>query len=149
MTVVARWKALDRQRRILLIRAVLAVSAAALKVRLVPFSRIAAGLGPMQSPRPDAARGTASAAELATARRIGWAIDAAARHLPFESACLARALAAHALCRAHGLAPTLRMGAERDQQGRAETHAWLTAAGVGVTGFPLPPAMVEVGCFTG
>lgn len=149
MTVIARWIALDPARRILLLRAVTALCAASLRVRLFPFARIAAGLGPMQLPQPDAGAVTAAAADQATARRIGWAINAAARHLPFECACLARALAGHALCRAAGLAPTLRMGAERDQQGRAETHAWLTAAGVGVTGFPLPTGMIEVGCFTG
>jgi hypothetical protein len=144
MTLLARWRALDPARRRLLLRALAALCAASLKIRLMPFARIAAGLGTMQPPQPEPG---GEPTEKLRARQIRWAIDAAARRLPFECACLARALAAHAIAREQGLAPVLHMGAERGQQGRAETHAWLTAAGVGVTGYPLPPGMVEIGAF--
>lgn len=143
MTVIARWMRLDRARRILLLRAIAALCVATLEVRLLPFARIATRLGAMQPPQRD------PTGDAACAREIRWAISAAARRLPFECACLARALAAHALCRSCGLAPVLHMGAQAGQQGRAETHAWLTAAGIDVTGYPLPPDMVEVGCFCG
>jgi hypothetical protein len=147
MTVLARWIRLEPARRILLLRAVAALCAALLKVRQLPFARIAAELGPMRPPQADALSEAFAPADMARARDIRWAVDAAARRLPFECACLARALAAHTLCRRGGLAPVLHMGAQAGQQGRAETHAWLTAAGVGVTGYPLPPDMVEIGCF--
>lgn len=147
MNVLVLWWRLGPARRALLLHAAAALCVASLKVRMVPFPRIAASLGPMRPPRESAPGTPAGAADQARARDIRWAIGAAARRLPFECACLARALAAHALARRHGLAPTLHLGAERGQQGRAETHAWLTAAGVGVTGYPLPPGMVEVGCF--
>jgi hypothetical protein len=149
MTALARWLSLDPARRSLLLRAGVALCVAALKVRLVPFPRIAAALGPMQAPRSPQSDAPTSPDEMARAQAIRWAIGAAARRLPFECACLTRALAAHALARKHGLAPTLHMGAETGQRGAAETHAWLTAAGVGVTGFPLPPRVVEIGCFYG
>jgi hypothetical protein len=143
MSLVARWRALGAVRRALLLRALAMLCAASAEVRLRSFARIAARLGPMTPPpQPD------PAGDADRARQIRWAVDAAARRLPFECACLVRALAGRALCRAHGLAPVLHMGAERGQQGQPETHAWLTAAGVGVTGYPLPPGMVEVGCFT-
>lgn len=142
MSLIARWRALGPLRRALLLRALASLCAASVEVRLRPFGRISARLGTMEPPpRPD------HSGDADQARVIRWAVDAAARRLPFECACLARALAARDLCRAHGLAPVLHMGAERGQQGRAETHAWLTAAGVGVTGYPLPPGMVEIGCF--
>lgn len=147
MTVLGRWRSLEPARRRLLKLAVLALCVAALKVRFLPFPRIAAGLGMMQPPRPDGAEVPASPEETARARDIRWAIAAAARRLPFECACLTRALAAHSLALAEGLAPTLHMGAEPGQRGTAETHAWLTVAGVGVTGYPLPPGIVEIGCF--
>jgi hypothetical protein len=151
MTVLARWRALEPSRRILLLRAVGALCSASIKVRLMPFARIAAGIGSMRPPPPpplpDAAGEAAKPADQARARHIRWAVDAAARRLPFECACLARALAAHALAREQGLAPVLHMGAQAGQQGCVETHAWLTAAGVGVTGYPLPPGMVEIGRF--
>jgi hypothetical protein len=147
MTVLARWMRLDPARRILLLRAVAALCTASLKVRWLPFARIAMGLGPMRPPQSDALSEAFTPADMARAEDIRWAVDGAARRLPFECACLARALAAHALCRGFGLAPVLHMGAQAGQQGRAETHAWLTAAGVGVTGYPLPPDMVEIGCF--
>lgn len=145
--MLARWLRLDPARRILLLRAVAALCGASLKVRLLPFARIAAELGPMRPPRPAARSEAFAAADMARAKDVRWAVDAAARRLPFECACLARALAAHALCQGCGLAPVLHMGAQAGQQGQAETHAWLTAAGIGVTGYPLPPDMVEVGCF--
>lgn len=145
MTVLVRWLRLDPGQRLLLLRAVAALCTASLRIRLVPFPKIAASLGTMQPPQSDAAAATAQQAE--RARSIRWAVGAAARRLPFECACLAQALAAHRLACADGLAPTLHMGAQRGQQGRGETHAWLSAAGVGVTGYPLPPDMVEVGCF--
>ena len=147
MTALARWRRLGPARRVLLPRAVAALCAASLKVRLLPFSRIVAGLGSMMPPRPYALSEAFAPTDLKRAKDVRWAVDAAARHLPFECACLARALAAHALCRSCGLAPVLHMGAKAGQQGGAETHAWLTAAGIGVTGYPLPPDMVEVGCF--
>jgi hypothetical protein len=147
MTVLASWMRLDPARRIVLLRAVAALCAASFKVRRLPFARIAAELGPMRPPQPEALSEEFAPAEMARAKDIRWAVDAAARRLPFECACLARALAAHTLCRVGGLAPVLHMGAQAGQQGRAETHAWLTAAGIGVTGYPLPPDMVEVGCF--
>lgn len=147
MTVLARWQSLDPVRRRLLLRALTALCAASLKVRLLPFARIAAGLGTMQPPLPEVEGAAPTADEQTRARHIRWAIDAAARRLPFECACLVRALAAHALAREERLAPVLHMGAERGQQGRAETHAWLSAAGIGVTGYPLPPGMVEIGVF--
>lgn len=147
MTVLARWRSLDPARRRLLLRAVGALCETAIRVRLVPFPRIAALLGPMEAPRPEAATPTAD--ETARAQAIRWAIGAAARRLPFECACLTRALAAHRLAREEGLAPRLHMGAEPGQNGAAETHAWLTVAGIGVTGFPLPPRVVEIGCFYG
>lgn len=146
MTVLARWRTLGPARRRLLLRAVLALCAASLRVRLVAFPRIAAGLGQMRAPQPDM---PVNAQDRDRALGIRWAIGAAARRLPFECACLARALAAHVLARELGLVPTLHLGAETGQQDRAETHAWLTIAGVCVTGYPLPPGMVEVGCFPG
>lgn len=149
MSVLARWRALDPARRRLLLRALAELCAAGFKVRVMLFQRIAAGLGPMQPARMAEEDWVPSTADLERARAIRWAIAAAARRLPFETACLARALAAHALCREEGLAPILHMGAERGQQGRAETHAWLTAAGIPITGYPLPAGMVAVGCFVG
>jgi hypothetical protein len=147
MTVIGRWMRLDPARRTLLLHAVAALCAASLKVRMLPFARIADGLGTMRPPRPDAECEAVEPANLARAKDVRWAVNAAARRLPFECACLVRALAAHALCRSCGIMPVLHMGAQAGQQGHAETHAWLTAAGIGVTGYPLPPDMVEVGCF--
>jgi hypothetical protein len=146
--LLLRWWRLGPDRRALVLRAVAALCVAVWQVRFMPFPMIAAGLGPMRPPQEGAICAPAAAAAEARAEAIRWAIGAAARRLPFDCACLVRALAAHALARESGLAPVLHLGAERGQQGTAETHAWLTAAGIGVTGYPLPSGMVEVGCFT-
>lgn len=149
MTVLARFFALKPAQRLLLVQALAALLLAALEVRFVPFRRIGRRLGVMQPPLPAAGPAAENDPAAARARQIAWALSAAARRLPFDPTCLVRALAGRALCRRSGLAATVHFGAQSGQSGMAETHAWLDAAGVELVGYPLPPGMVEVGCFPG
>ena len=144
MTGRACWQALAGEQRRLLIAAGLVLPCYTLAVRLVPFARLTAGFGQLQ---PPAAPGAILPDQQALTRQIGWAIAAVARRLPADPTCLARALAARHLCQRHGVPTRLHLGARSGQQHSAETHAWLDAGGVPVTGYPLPADMVEVGFF--
>ncbi len=143
MSRLARLMALPRGQRRLLVAAAAALIRAALQVRMVPFSRIAARLGAMQPPQPVTPAGPDEAEQ---ARALRWAIAAVIRHTPVRPACLAQALAARRLCQARGLGSVLHLGAEPGQP-QGQTHAWLDLGGVPVTGYPLPAGMIEVGCF--
>lgn len=144
MTALARWRTLSGDQRRLLIAAAMVLPLHVMAVRLVSFSRLTARLGPLQ---PPAAPAAISTDWQAMARQIGWAIAAVARRLPADPTCLARALAAQRLCARYEIPARLHLGARRGQEVKAETHAWLDAGGVPVTGYPLPADMVEVGFF--
>lgn len=144
MNPLARWMALTAAQRRLLVEAAVELPLTMLAVRLVSFARLTASLGPLQQP---ASAGQVAAGQGAQAGQIAWAIGAVARRLPADPTCLARALAAQRLCASRGIATRLHLGAQRGQQGRAETHAWLDAGDTPITGYPLPDGMVEVGFF--
>lgn len=144
MTLLRRWLALTVEQRRLLGEAAVALALAMLAVRLVPFPRLTARLGPLQPPTTPPAP---IPGQQAAARRIAWAIGAVGRRMPGNPSCLARALAAQKLCARRGIAASLHLGAQRGQQNRAETHAWLDACGIPISGYPLPEGMVEVGFF--
>ncbi|MBL8564829.1 MAG: lasso peptide biosynthesis B2 protein [Hyphomicrobiaceae bacterium] len=61
-------------------------------------------------------------------RRAAWAIDVAARHLPWRSDCLVKTLAAFRWLRRHGFAPRLHLGVRKSERQPTvlEAHAWLT-----------------------
>ena len=137
-------------RRLLLVEAVVTLGIARLAVRVVPFPRIARWLGTVVSshdvrvPGVAAAR-TRSDAEAATA--IRWAICCAARHVPFRAVCLPQALAAHAMLRRRGVRSVMHFGGVIGGGPAVEAHAWLDAAGVKVTGYPIPSDIAEIACF--
>ncbi len=82
------------------------------------------------------------------ARDVAWAVRAAARHLPFRAVCLTQALAAHAMLRRRGVRGVVHFGAAGPTSSDAlDAHAWLEAAGVEVTGYPIPADMVEIARF--
>ncbi len=118
---------------------------ARLAIRLVPFPRLAAHIGTMQP--PSAAEPAPSAEATHTALRVAQAVRAAAHHLPTEMVCLPRALAAWQMLYRRGVYSRLHFGKPRNAGaglGR-ETHAWLSSAGVEVTGFPVAYDCVEIG----
>lgn len=132
--------------RCLVIEAMLAMLVARLLLMVVPFARLAGRWGPFTP--PDRAPVMAiTVAQTALVRRIAGSIASGARHLPFDASCLVRAAAAHALLRRRGIAHNLHLGAAQGQQDSAETHAWLDAGAMRVTGYPLPEGMVELACF--
>jgi hypothetical protein len=82
----------------------------------------------------------------------GWAVTRAARHVPFNAVCLPQAMAARIMLKRRGVDSVLHFGARigQDKIGQdkpIDAHAWLDAAGVEVTGYPVANTFAEIACF--
>jgi len=86
---------------------------------------------------------------LLLAMRIGRVVRSAARHLPWECACLAQALAARAMLRRRGLATRLHIGVARldSTEDALASHAWLTLGDQIITGAEGHERFKEIVCF--
>jgi hypothetical protein len=138
------------RRQALVVEAAAALLAASLLTATQPFATIGRRLGtfmPPTDPRIAERAATRRPGDAATARRIGWAIRTAAPLMPFRSACLQQAVAAHGMLARRGIASIVHFGGRTGAPAPAETHAWLDAAGVAVCGYPIGADMVEIGCF--
>ena len=110
---------------LLLAEAGVAILAASLAVRLVPFRTLAERLG----------RGERGAfpADAETAYWLRRAVLAWARRLPWRALCFEQGLAAFALLRRRGLDSTLHYGAATIA-GKLEAHVWVTSGDTEVVG---------------
>jgi hypothetical protein len=148
----SRWFALPPRKYGLLAEAAMCLALARLALLVLPFPRIGRYLGQLRAPGPQTdGAGSVSVAE--AERRITadvrWAVDRAARLLPFRTVCLPRALAAWQMLHIRHIPSRLHFGALGKQPNRAlETHAWLDANGIEVTGYPLAHEYIELGYFT-
>jgi len=145
-----RFAQVGHRRRLLVAEAVTCLLAARLGLVFVPFPRLARRLGTFVSPQdPRAAQATANASpeHALLAREIGWAVTRAARHVPFRAVCLPQAMAARVMLRRRGVASVMRFGAGRGEEKPLDAHAWLDAAGVEVTGYPVASRFAEIACF--
>jgi hypothetical protein len=144
-----KFACLQGRRRVLL-EAALWLALIRIAQLIIPFRRLIHYLGVVtppalgelgrnaQSPLPE---------HIAVAEEIAWAVSRAALHAPFQAMCLHQAMAAKAMLRRRGIAGALYFGAARDAAGLMEAHAWLLAAGVEVTGYPVPSNFVTIACF--
>jgi hypothetical protein len=124
---MAKWRkalALPRAERALLIEAARHLLRAWLMLRLLPFKQIAAKIGGV------------SATDRTTSpdiRKVRWAVETAARHLPLSLTCLPQAFAASWMLTARGGRPLLHYGVAKTETG-FESHAWVELDGKPVIG---------------
>ena len=145
-----RFAQVDRRRRALVAEAVLCLLLARLGLIFVPFPKLARRLGvfvPPSDPRVLSARAEAPREQAVLAREIGWAVTRSARYVPFKAVCLPQAMAAQAMLRRRGVASVMHFGAARGEDKPLDAHAWLDAAGVEVTGYPVGSKFAEIACF--
>jgi len=88
---------------------------------LVPVRRIIAAI----SHKKAAASLDADGHAQATARRVKWAVSAAARHSPVEFVCFPQALAGYTMLRRRHVPGTLVYGVARSMDGELQAHTWL------------------------
>jgi len=135
-------------RRALVAEAVLCLLAARLALIFVPFPNLARRLGRFVP--PDEARRLmvpSTSPQAQTATDIGWAVTRAARHVPFKAVCLPQAMAAQWMLRRRAIASAMHFGATRGTEKPLDAHAWLDAAGIEVTGYPVAACYAEIACF--
>lgn len=101
---------------------------AGLALRALSFARVAALAG-----GPPSSAGTTQTDDN-TAGRIGWAVEAAARHLPWRPLCFERGLAAHMVLRRRGHASLLHYGARSDGSLGPSAHVWVRLGARDVVG---------------
>lgn len=94
-------------------------------IALLPFRRVAAVMGGGVSTQP---------ADVATARRIGRALERWGARVPWHAMCLQQGVAAQIMLRRRGRAATVHYGAMRDTAGRLVAHVWVRSGTVDVTG---------------
>jgi len=71
----------------------------------------------------------------ATIETAVWAVEAAARRLPWRTMCIEQGLAAQRMLRRRGIDARLHYGARNDHSaGKLEAHVWVTVDGVAVIG---------------
>jgi hypothetical protein len=147
--LLLRFRQVGARRRLLLMEAVACLLLARLALIFIPFPRIARRLGnlvPPSDPRVLRAKESA-AAEALLATDIGWAVTRAARYVPFKAVCLPQAPAARAMLKRRGVASVMHFGAAKGEDRPLDAHAWLDAAGIEVTGYPVAKRFAEVACF--
>jgi len=128
----ARLLARSPAERTLLLEAAAWLALFRLVILLLPFRWIAPRLGRHMEESGEADDDDAAHRELVP--RVGWAVAAAARHVPWQAVCLPQAMAAKAMLRRRGVDSTLYLGVVRDREMMA--HAWLRVGGRIVTGGP-------------
>jgi hypothetical protein len=145
-----RFGQIDNRSRALLIEAVACLVAARLALAFIPFPRLAERLGafaPPNDPRTLTAKAAATPDQARVAKAIGWAVTRAAGYVPFEAVCLPQAMAARLMLKRRGVRSIMHFGAAKGAAQPFDTHAWLDAAGVEVTGYPVAAGFTEIACF--
>ncbi|MDF2114891.1 lasso peptide biosynthesis B2 protein [Roseiarcaceae bacterium H3SJ34-1] len=130
----------------ILAEAVLSLAVARLQHIAVPFDRLVKKFGAGQSPvqtEPETITAP-SETERQLVQTVKWAVERAARDVPFRAVCLQQAMAAHAMLNRRRIDSEMHFGVLRKPDGSLAAHAWLSVGQLEVTGFPLEPGLVEM-----
>ncbi len=135
MRKLRQFLALDGGGKWLFVRAYCLLGVMRAAMALSSFKRLAHGLEHGGDLSGIAVQGGARGQR---ALEIGRAVRAAARHTPWDSACLVQALVAQRMLRAEGIGGVLYLGAmlgEGDGEDRSfDAHAWVKSGEAFVTG---------------
>jgi len=132
-SAIRKFLALDRQRQRLFLEAWRTLGQVRLSLTSRPFKQMVGELelhrGPFVAPALEAE-------VLGEARRIGWAVRAAAMYTPWKSTCLVQVLAAQRMLEARLLPGAIYIGAAPGEEGmvRLDAHAWLKCGEAFITG---------------
>jgi hypothetical protein len=132
--------------RLLLAEAVVLLGLARLAVLTLPFRWLVPAKADESAsdspPGPDET-------QVASIGRVRWAVGTASRRTPWNSNCLAQALAARRMLGRRGIGSTLHLGVRKGERGRLEAHAWLRCGDLPVTGGHGHEGYAVVGSFPG
>ena len=119
-----RWSRLSGRRQRLLFEAAATLIAVSVALRVLPFRRvIRLGAVSVRGRSEDAAEDCI------------WAMEAAARRLPWPIVCIQKGIAGQRLLRRHGIDAKLHYGiANPADRPKLEAHVWVTVGGEPVIG---------------
>ena len=136
--LVWRWARLGRRRQALLAEALLAIAAASAAIRLRAFKRaIRMGSLPL----------TGRPAPGDITEDVRWAVETAARNVPWRAMCIQEGLALQWMLRRRGIDARLHYGVAKDEIGELEAHVWVAAGGAVVIGGAEAPRFKCVAIF--
>lgn len=147
MSPLKQFLARSGPERRLFVEALIELCRAKTLVRAMPFRRLAPTFG-----RPQAeTAGAIAPGDRAIAVQVSWAVQCAARHVPFGFVCLPQAVAAQRMLRRRGIASTLYLGVapDRKKPDAIAAHAWLRAGDKIVTGEREAAAHRQLASFAG
>lgn len=121
---------LDFKTLLLIAEATFYLGWARFMIRFYPFSKIAPSLG-LHMKETQTELLNEHKRSLAHVRQV---IHIASRNTPWESKCLARALAGMRMLERRHIASTLYLGTTKDEAGVMIAHAWLRSGPVYITG---------------
>jgi Transglutaminase-like superfamily len=151
--LLVRFAQVDWRRRALVVEAALSLLVARLALIFVSFSQLARCFGTLVPPGDarlgDACGSATNYDQAVVAKEVSWAVTRVARYVPFRAVCLPQAMAAHNMLRRRGVASIMHFGAAKGQTKPLDAHAWLDAAGVEVTGYPVEERLTEIACWVG
>jgi len=132
---VAKWIGFSWEQRLVLLEAACYLTAAQLAVHLLPFRWLAPRLGRMGG---ETNARSITAERQRQAQQVGWAVTALARRLPWDSKCLAQAVAGKWMLQRRGLPSILYLGIDHGsgEENWLVAHAWLLCGTDFVTGEP-------------
>lgn len=126
-----KFLSLSLKDKFLLLEAFIYLGFARAALLIVPFERMAPYLGKQlqadQAPLTNGAPPT-------IARKICWSIEVMAYRTPWESACLAQAVAGKLMLKRRKLTCLMYLGMRKDPKGEFMAHAWLQSGGVVLLG---------------
>lgn len=125
-----RYLRLPRPKRRLLWEALIALALARIGMMFLSFKAIVVWLG---TPGTESSL-NAAPEQVEVAAGIGWAVGCLAHRVPWDSRCLAQALAATWMLRRRGLESTVTFGADQEKSRELAGHAWLRFGPCLVTG---------------
>ena len=146
---LASFWALDVAMKAMIGEAAIGLLAARVALKVRGFGRVSRRFGTYGPPTGAIRQRSVRPGETVEARiawRVRRAIDSAVHLLPVAAVCLPQAMAAQVMLRRRGVGSVMHFAAALDQAA-LDAHAWLDAAGVPVTGYPLDPRQVEVASF--
>ncbi len=126
-TRAKRFVRLPLDRKVLLLEAWITLGLARGMVLTLPFRWIVPRL---RARLPDSAQ----VSRQDEARAVGWALQAAGRYTPWNSNCLAQAIAGKRMLHRRRLPSTLFLGVRKGEEEEFEAHAWLDCDSVTLTG---------------
>jgi hypothetical protein len=148
--LLRRLMQVGNRRRALVAEAVLTLLAARLALKFVSFPQLSRRFGtlvPPSDPRASKVVTDANPDQISIAQEVSWAVTRAARYVPFEAVCLPQVMAAQRMLRRRSVASVMHFGAAKGVTKPLDAHAWLEAAGIEVTGYPVEERLAEIACF--